>query len=100
MTDTLSHFLIFSRGPGAILQHSGEFKSARDAFADFADTIGGADRAAYRVIPATERECREVEDWDNAGAPAEEAPLWLDNKLANSLLAHRLERFQRHAPKG
>ena len=75
----MAHFIIFSDGPGATLQWSGEAANAESAWHQIAADLG--DPAAYKVREVTADERAEVEAWDDAGADAAEAPEWLDSRL-------------------
>lgn len=79
----MPHYVIFPRDTaGAMLQHIGEFSSADDAFKDFESIIGDElDQDDYAVVEVSAEQAAEVEDWDSDGAPAHDAPAWLDRAI-------------------
>jgi hypothetical protein len=87
METDMPKFIIFpSKTPGAMLAHAGEFSSAKEAFADFTRIVGDhAERGAYAVVAVTDAELDQVEEWALRGAPAYDAPAWLDDAISRDV---------------
>ena len=78
----MTHYIIFpANTAGALLQHSGEFRDAGAAFAEFVSLAGDASITDFAVVEVTAEQRREVEDWSAGGSPAWDAPEWLDNAI-------------------
>lgn len=80
-SDAARHFVIFNGGPGAMLQWSGIAADADAAWYDTHDILGDVGRDAYAIVEVSRAEREQIEAWDEAGAPAAEAPDWLDARL-------------------
>lgn len=79
----MTNFAIFPRDTaGAMLQHITDAQDATSAFEEFSQIIGNhVERDGYAVIEVTNTQRVEIEDWHDAGAPADEAPDWLDDAI-------------------
>ena len=79
----MTHYAIFPRDTaGAMLQHITQASDEDAAFEDFTDIVGAhADRHAFAIIEITPDQRAEIEEWHDNGAPADEAPEWLDEAI-------------------
>ena len=78
----MAHYIIFPRDTaGAMLHHSGEFESKEAALEDFSSIVGDIDPEQWSVADVTKDQCEEVEAWSEKGAPAWDAPEWLDEAI-------------------
>jgi len=81
----MPHYIIFPKDTaGAMLQHSTEAATPEAALADFSSLVGDISAENFAVVEVTADQRAAVEAWHDDGAPAYDAPTWLDEAIRSA----------------